>query len=83
MQMKVFHKGQIVIPAQIRKALGIKAGNRIEVELDREHSAIQLHKLEQYEARDLAGSLSNYAAGKAFPTREEMHKALREGLTDG
>lgn len=80
MQIKVFNKGQVVIPAKIRKALGIKPGDHVEVELDREHMSIEVHKPEQNEARRLAGSLSQYAAGKTFPTKKEMHDALREGL---
>ena len=34
MQATLSHKGQIVIPAVIRSALGLQAGDRFEVQLD-------------------------------------------------
>lgn len=83
MLMKVFQKGQVVIPAAVRRELGIEVGDRLEVELDRENRTIALHKPEQREAAALAGSLAEYARGKAFPNREEMQAALAEGLGDG
>ncbi len=83
MQMKVFSKGQVVIPAEIRRFLGIKPGDHVEIELDRERMAIEVYKPEQYEAQALAGSLSKYAADKTFPTKKEMDDALRKGLRHG
>ena len=44
MLMKVFNKGQIVIPAEMRRALGIQVGDRLVVEIDQERHTIELHK---------------------------------------
>lgn len=82
MRMKVFNKGQIVIPAQIRKALGIKPGDSIEVCYDLERRLIELRKPEKGESQALAGSLAAYAKGKHFPSRNEMQKALKLGMTN-
>jgi len=83
MLMKVFQKGQVVIPAEVRRELGIEIGDRLEVELDRESRTIVLHKPAQRESATLAGSLARYARGKQFPSREDMQAALAEGLRDG
>lgn len=83
MLMKVFNKGQVVIPAQIRRFLDIHVGDRLEVKLDRENGSIELRKPKRSEARSLGGSLAAYSEGKPFPTREDMRKALEEGLGDG
>mgnify|MGYP000143735414 FL=1 len=82
MRMKVFNKGQVVIPAEIRKALGIKPGDSMEVSFDLEHRTIMLSQPQKGEAQALAGSLSAYAQGKQFPSRKEMHKALVQGMTN-
>ena len=82
MRMKVFNKGQVVIPAEIRKALGIKPGDSMEVSFDLEHRSIVLCKPQKDESQALAGSLSAYAQGKKFPSRKEMQKALEQGMTN-
>jgi len=83
MLMKVFNKGQVVIPAEIRRALGISVGDRLEVEIDRERRAIELHKPERRGSRSLAGALAGYARGKPFPSRRDMGSALEKGLQHG
>ena len=83
MSMKVFSKGQVVIPVEIRRALGIVKGDRLEVEINREKGCIELHKPEERASEALAGALSAYADRKPFPTREKMQEALREGLGNG
>lgn len=82
MRMKVFNKGQVVIPAEIRKALGIKPGDSIEVSFDLEHRSIELRKPEKNDSQALAGSLAAYANGKQFPSRKDMQKALEQGMTN-
>lgn len=82
MKMKVFDKGQIVIPAKIRRTLGISPGDQVIVALDRERKSIEVRKPEPHEARALAGSLAKYAIGKRLPTRSEMSDSLRKGLRD-
>ncbi len=82
MRMKVFNKGQVVIPVQIRKRLGIKPGDSIDVSFDPEHCSIELHKPEEHESQALAGSLAAYSRGKGFPSREDMQEVLKQGMTN-
>ncbi|MCP4749788.1 MAG: AbrB/MazE/SpoVT family DNA-binding domain-containing protein [Proteobacteria bacterium] len=83
MLMKVFNKGQIVIPIAIRKALGVEPGDMMDVIIDEDEQCIKLKKLEQAMSPKLAGSLSRFNKRKSFPTKKEMKKALAEGLSDG
>ena len=81
MLMKVHNKGQVVIPAEIREELGISVGDLLDVDIDVAEQRIELKKHTQETSRKLAGSLQQYSRGKAFPSREEMHQSLRQGLT--
>ncbi len=83
MLMKVFNRGQVVIPADTRRALGIRKGDRLEMTTDHERRTILLRKPEQNESAVLAGSLSEYARGKPFPSRSQMREELKAGLRDG
>ena len=80
MLMKVFNKGQVVIPVEIRRSFGIHAGDSLEVDIDQERHVIALRKPIRTKAQSLAGSLSSYAAKKAFPTSRQIKDALAEGL---
>ena len=80
MQMKVFNKGQIVIPADVRRLLGIEIGDKLEVEVDRERRLIELHKPARNQSSKLAGAFAEFARGKTFPSRKQMSNALSEGL---
>ncbi len=83
MLMKVFNKGQIVIPISIRKALGVEPGDMMDVEIDQKEQCIKLKKPLQSLSSELAGSLSKYNKRKSFPSKKEMKKALAEGLSNG
>ena len=83
MLMKVFNKGQIVIPAELRRLLDIHIGDQLEVAVDREQRTIELQKPAQLKSQTLAGSLASYASKKPFPTPSEMQDALAEGLRHG
>ena len=80
MLMKVHPKGQVVIPAEIRRRLGIAIGDVLEVEIIPEEGKIELRRASPVSADSLAGSLAQYACGKTFPSEREMAEALREGL---
>ena len=80
MLMKVFNKGQVVIPAEMRRALGIEIGDNLDVRIDRERGTVELRKIETFESEALAGSLSSYGGKKEFPSRESMADALAKGL---
>lgn len=80
MLMKVHNKGQVVIPAHVRRQLGIDVGDVLEVEVIAEEGKIELRRPQQRQALALAGSLEAYARGKSFPSRRQMTEALRRGL---
>jgi AbrB family looped-hinge helix DNA binding protein len=50
-------KGQIVIPAEIRKSLGIQKGTRIQVEYNKENGTILLRPITAAHVRRLRGSI--------------------------
>ena len=80
MLMKVFNKGQVVIPVAIRKEMGIEIGDMLDVFVDEKEKCVKLKKASDMKSHKLAGSLSKYNRRKRFPTRKEMKKALEEGL---
>ena len=80
MLMKVFSKGQVVIPAEIRHNLGIEPGDFINVELDYDNKKIALSPLNERKSTALAGSLLKYKKDKPFPDETQMNRALRMGL---
>ncbi len=82
MLMKVFNKGQVVIPAAVRKEFGIAIGDMLDVAIDRKEQCVKLKRPEQMTSLSLAGSLSRYNRRKRFPTKAEMRKALAEGLAN-
>ena len=81
MRMKVHNKGQVVLPVSVREALGISIGDLLDVRVDLEDQRIELKKCPSSVSGELAGSLRRYARGKAFPSRQEMHRNLRQGLS--
>lgn len=83
MIMKVFAKGQVVIPAHVRQKLGIAVGENLEVHVDEKRRVIELSRAPADVSRDLAGSLAGYRRGKPFPARQSMHDALAGGLSRG
>ncbi len=83
MLMKVFNKGQIVIPVAIRKELGVEPGDMMDVSIDQEGQCIKLRKPDNSVSSELAGALSGFNKRNRFPTRAEMKKALAEGLSHG
>lgn len=80
MLMKVFSKGQVVIPIEIRKNLGIEPGDLINVTLDYSHKRIELSPQESKNSSAIAGSLAKYKRRKPFPSKQKMNQFLHEGL---
>ena len=80
MLMKVFTKGQVVIPAPIRKELGLNVGDMLDVKLDADRGCIELKKTVS-QTGQLAGALAAHAKGKHFPSRKQMHEAFAKGMT--
>jgi len=82
MLMKVFNKGQVVIPSSIRKKLRLHVGDLLDVAVDEGSSSIILTKHDRPQSEELAGSLSEYGEGKKVPSRQAMQEALKAGLLD-
>ena len=80
--MKVHRKGQVVIPAVVRRQLGIDIGDVLEVDVIPEEGKIELRRPSPTKARSLAGSLREYARDKSFPSERRIAEALRRGLTE-
>jgi AbrB family looped-hinge helix DNA binding protein len=82
MLMKIFNKGQIVIPAQIRKLFGIQVGDCLDVSVNQQKKCLELRTIEKSNADILAGSLSRYHT-KKFPNSSQIKNCLAEGLLRG
>jgi len=55
METKATSKGQIVIPAEVRRKFGIKAGTRISIRVDEKESAIVLKPITEQFIESLRG----------------------------
>ena len=82
MLMKVFNKGQVVIPAAIRKQMELHVGDMLDVNLDEKRACIELKKAELNTRTRIAGSLASFAKGKSFPSRKQMHEAFSRGMSN-
>jgi antitoxin PrlF len=77
----VTSKGQTTIPQKIRKALRIKAGDKLEYEVDGERATIRVHA----GIRSLKGALAS-KKGKGMPfrrIREAAAEAARRREASG
>ncbi len=81
MLMKVFSKGQVVIPSAVREELGISVGDMLDVALDRDSNCLRLTKHADPPSHALAGALAHYAAGKPFPDQQTIRNILRKEMT--
>jgi len=80
MLMKVFNKGQVVIPAAIRKQMQLHVGDMLDVNLDVKRACIELKKAEPNTGH-IAGSFASFAKGKAFPSRKQMHEVFAKSMS--
>jgi AbrB family looped-hinge helix DNA binding protein len=84
--MKVFPKGQVVIPVALRKKYRIEVGDQIEVIAEKDGillkkpaSAAERRTLTQR----LDGIFAGYAKGKKAPTKAEEASATASGFGEG
>ena len=83
-QVAVSNKGQVTLPAPMRRKLGIKSRSKVEVEIRQSEIVIRPAKT----IRDVAGVFAQYAKGKTTDwktIREQAERAVaeevaREGL---
>ena len=79
MLMKVFNKGQVVIPSHILKDLGIEIGGILDVAVDKEAKCISLRKLDELVSDKLAGSLSKYSREGNFQPKKRDGMLWQKG----
>jgi AbrB family looped-hinge helix DNA binding protein len=79
MLVKVFNKGQVVIPASIRKKYGIEIGKYVEIKEDK-HGLRITPIDEPVEAKDLAGIFSDYK--DSVFSEKDIEKATEDYFTE-
>jgi antitoxin PrlF len=76
MQSRMTSKGQVTVPAELRRELGLKPGDR--VEFVRENGSIQVRKAESIVER-LVGAVH----GRGTPLdADDIHRIVEEGVTE-
>ncbi|NOY69086.1 MAG: AbrB/MazE/SpoVT family DNA-binding domain-containing protein [Deltaproteobacteria bacterium] len=85
-KMKVFPKGQVVIPVALRRKHHIDIGDHIDVVS--QSDGILLKPLPAKKGRrsltdGLSGIFSGYAAKTSMPTRADMQNATEAGFVEG
>ena len=76
MLMKIFNKGQVVIPSEIRKDFGLAIGGFVDVHPNLKTGAIELRPVPTSLARELAGILKR----RRKDWRRKDYDALGKGL---
>lgn len=85
-KMKVFPKGQVVIPVSLRKKYQIDIGDQIDVVSEKE--GILLKPLPKQEntsslTEQLCGIFKAYAEDKTVPTKKDITEATEKGFING
>jgi len=85
-KMKVFPKGQVVIPVSLRKKYQIDIGDQVDVISAPE--GILLKPLPKKKSQTslterLYGIFSEYSSGKSMPTKADVQKVTEEGFIEG
>lgn len=78
MLSKVYARGQIVIPAAMRRKYSIEPGDGVELKEGKDCIIIYLQK-EKLSLMDLAGCI---VSDKPFPTKQVVRKIVREALVE-
>ncbi|MGL4490138.1 MAG: AbrB/MazE/SpoVT family DNA-binding domain-containing protein [Rhizobiaceae bacterium] len=74
----VTSKGQMTIPADVRDALGIVAGDRLEMVLSDNGGMNLVKKTRSY--KDIFGSLAHLAKNRVVPIGDEVNHAMAEAM---
>ena len=85
-KMKVFPKGQVVIPVSLRKKYQIDIGDRIDVIAKPEGILLKPLAKENRQrslTERLFGIFSDYAVEKTMPTKTDIEKATEAGFIEG
>lgn len=76
----VTSKGQMTIPAGVREALGISAGDRLELALNDKGGMELVKKTKSW--KDFVGSLSHLAKNRVVPIGEEVDYAVEQEMLE-
>ena len=79
MHSTVTEKGQITIPVAVRRARGIKPGDRIDFQLDDDDRKITLRPRKSLELDDIVGMLGKPPNGRSLSI-EEMNDAMKDAV---
>ncbi len=85
-KMKVFPKGQVVIPVALRKKYHIEIGDQIDVIADSDGILLKplpKEKSQRSLTERLFGIFRAYASGKSEPTKADIEKATEDGFAEG
>ena len=74
----VTSKGQMTIPADVREALGISAGDKLELALNDKGGMELVKKTRSW--KDVVGSLAHLAKNRVVPIGEEIDHAMTEAM---
>jgi AbrB family looped-hinge helix DNA binding protein len=83
-KMKVFPKGQVVIPIDLRKKFNINIGDQIEFITFKDGIMLKPSKQKPNKEKSLVselfGTLNSYAQGREMPTRSTIYKLTESNL---
>lgn len=85
-KMKVFRKGQVVIPVDLRRRYNIKIGDRIEFLTFKDGIFLKPSSQESEDRSltdELYGMLRGYVKGKATSGKDAIRLATESGFVEG
>lgn len=85
-KMKLFPKGQVVIPVSLRKKYHIDIGDKIDVIAVEEGILLKplpKEKIQVSLTEKLCGIFSGYASKKSKITKADINEATETGFTEG
>jgi len=85
-KMKVFPKGQVVIPISLRRKYHIEIGDQIDVISESDGILLKplpKEKNQRSLTEQLFGIFSDYAAEKSKPTKADIKRATEKGFSEG
>jgi AbrB family looped-hinge helix DNA binding protein len=83
MQTRVSSKGQIVLPAPLRRKLGIQAGDPLDIAIERDRIVLRQPKKPKYKSRIVKDPLTGFLAIDVGPNAPILtSEMVRELLVD-
>lgn len=83
MQTRVSTKGQIVIPGQLRRKLGIRAGDPLDISVEQDRIVLTAPKRKHFKARIIEDPITGFPVIDVGPDAPVLtSKMVRELLVD-